>query len=102
MPLEVRIPIGKITLVPQGDNYIGRLQLAVAVMDAEGGMSPVQQQEPLTLSIPRAEIDIARDKYYTYAMVLALRPGLARVALSLRDELSTETSFLRRTVSLGT
>lgn len=101
VPVEIAIPIDSVTLVPQGENLIGRLKVAVAVMDSDGDMSPVQQQPPVTLTIPKSEMQLAQGKHYTYALVLALRPGFSRVAVSLRDEISNSTSYVRRTISIG-
>jgi VWFA-related protein len=100
LPVEIKIPIGQLTLAPREDVYIGRLKLVVVVMDAEGSISPVQQQEPLSIRIPAQEVDLARQKYYSYAMTLAVRPGALRLAVGVRDEFSNETSFLRRTVKI--
>jgi len=100
LPVEIKIPIGRLALAPRQDAYFGRLKLAVVVMDAEGAISPVQQQELLSIRIPAQEIDIARQKHYSYALTLAVRPGALRLAVGVRDELSKETSFLRRTVKI--
>ena len=101
LPVEIKIPLSSLALAPREDAYFGRLKLAVVVMDAEGSISPVQQQEPVTIRIPQAEIELARDKHYSYALTLAVRRGPLRLAVGVRDEFSTETSFLRRTVKIG-
>ncbi|MEM8997410.1 MAG: VWA domain-containing protein, partial [Acidobacteriota bacterium] len=101
VPVEVKIPLGKLTLVPQSGQYLGRVKVAVAVMDDEGSLSPVEQQPTHTIQIPEAEIDIAKTKSFVYEVVLAMRPGLSRVAVTVRDELTSQTSFLRETVKIG-
>ncbi|MEO1086494.1 MAG: hypothetical protein AAFY88_19855, partial [Acidobacteriota bacterium] len=101
VPVEVKIPLGKLTLVPQSGHYLGRVKVAVAVMDGEGSLSPVEQQPPHTIQIPEAEIDVAKTKSFIYEVVLAMRPGLSRVAVTVRDELTSQTSYLRETVKIG-
>ncbi|MEM1182929.1 MAG: VWA domain-containing protein, partial [Acidobacteriota bacterium] len=101
VPVEVKIPLGKLTLVPQTNQYIGRVKVAVAVMDGEGSLSPVEQQPPHTIQIPAAEIDIAKTKDFIYEVVLAMRPGLSRVAVTVRDELTSQTSYVRKTIKIG-
>ena len=94
LPVDIQIPLGKLTLAPRQDSYIGRVKIAVVVMDENGSLSPVQQQEPLSIQIPAAEIDIAREKHFSYAVTLAVRPGTLRLAVGVRDELAGEVSFL--------
>lgn len=101
LPLEIKIPLGGLALAPREDAYFGRVKLVVVVMDAEGSVSPVQQQEPLNIRIPAQEIEQAKQKHYSYAMTLAVRRGPMRLAVGVRDEFSTQTSFLRRTVRIG-
>ncbi|MEO1365709.1 MAG: VWA domain-containing protein [Acidobacteriota bacterium] len=101
VPVEVKIPLGKLALVPQSGHYLGRVKVAVAVMDGEGGLSPVEQQPPHTIQIPEAEIDVAKTKDFVYEVVLAMRPGLSRVAVTVRDELTSQTSYLRETIKIG-
>ena len=100
LPLEIKIPLGELALAPREDAYFGRVKLVVVVMDAEGSVSPVQQQEPLNIRIPAQEFEHAKEKHYSYAMTLAVRRGPMRLAVGVRDEYSTETSFLRRTVRI--
>ena len=101
VPVEVKIPIGNLTMVPQSGSYLGRIKVAVAVMDEEGGLSPVEQQAPFTIRVPENEIDLARSKNYVYEVMLAMRPGLSRVAVTVRDEYTSQTSFVRRTIKIG-
>ncbi len=101
LPVTVQIPLGKLTLAEQQSHYIGRFRLSVVVMDENGRVSPVQQPDPVTVSIPRAAIEQARGQHFAYEIGLNVRKGLVRVALGIRDELSTETSFLRRTVRIA-
>ena len=101
LPVEIKIPIGKLALAPRSDSYFGRVKVAVVVMDGEGSVSPVQQQEPLNIKIPAQEFEGAKDKHYSYAVTLAVRPGVLRLAVGVRDEFANQTSFLRRSVRVG-
>lgn len=101
LPMSIKLPLKRIVLAPQGDFYVGRVKISLVVMDEEGGTSPVQPQEPVTIRIPRAEIEAARQQHYLYDLGLAVRKGFSRIAVGIRDELSTETSFIRQTVNIG-
>lgn len=100
VPVEVRIPLGGLTLVPQADGYHGRLQVAVAAADRAGDLSPVQQT-PVPITIPAAQIDEARGQYFVYAVELLLRPGEQWVAVGVRDDLAGDASFVRTPVRVG-
>ncbi|HEX2163366.1 MAG TPA: VWA domain-containing protein, partial [Thermoanaerobaculia bacterium] len=84
VPVEVRIPLGSLALVPQGDQYHGRLRVSVAVMDDEGETSPPAQQ-PFPIAVPSAEIERARDGFYTYEASLLMRPGSHYLAVGVSD-----------------
>lgn len=101
LPLAVKVPLQRIALAPQEDLFLGRIKISLVVMDEEGGTSPVQQQEPITIKIPASEIEEARQQHYVYEVGLALRRGFSRIAVGIHDEISSETSFLRETVNIG-
>ncbi|HEX6201834.1 MAG TPA: VWA domain-containing protein, partial [Thermoanaerobaculia bacterium] len=64
--VTVRVPIGALTLVPHGEVHRGRVRLWLGVIDDEGGVSPVLEQQPLELAVPDAEIEQAMASFYTY------------------------------------
>jgi hypothetical protein len=72
--------------------------VAVAVMDEDGRVSPVQQQQPVSLAIPPADVPKIRGKHFAYDVTLLVRKGVVRVAVAVRDELGTQTSFIRETI----
>jgi VWFA-related protein len=101
LPIEVKIPIGGATLIPQAGVYRGKLLVSVAVIDDDGRMSPVQQTR-VPLDIPSADIDAARRQSFVYEAQLLMRRGDQRVAVGVRDELASQASYIRRTVRIGT
>ncbi len=98
--IEVKVPIGALTLVPQGGEHRGRFKVSLAVMDDEEGTSP-PDLAPLSLSIPDRDLATARLQNYVYAVDLLMRKGLQTVAVGFRDELSGTTSFVRKPVPIG-
>lgn len=101
VPVEVRIPLGRISLIPHEEVHQGQLRVAVAVLDGDGRMSPVDQKE-FPVSIPAAEVEAAREKYYVYSVELLMRPGEHMIAVGVRDDYSGETAFIRQPVRTGT
>jgi VWFA-related protein len=99
-PVLVKIPIGKLVLVPRGATHEGRVRLFVAAVDTEGNTSEVQQV-PLPISIPAADVPTATTKDYVYTVSLLMRGGDQKVAVGVRDDVAAEASFVSRGVRVG-
>lgn len=100
LPLTVRIPLGEVLLVPQGEVHVGRLMIYFSSYDRDGQLAPVQQV-PLPLEIPNGDLDDARRKVWTFQQELLLRPGQQRIAVAVRDELANRSSVIASTVTVG-
>jgi hypothetical protein len=100
VPLKIKIPIGKLALVPREGGQQARARAFIAVMDAKGGTSPVQEAA-IPIEIPEAQVATAVQQYYSYSVSLIMRPGEHRVAVAVRDDFAANSSFVRRTVSVG-
>jgi VWFA-related protein len=99
-PVEVRIPIGKLVLVPKGGNHEARVRLYIAASDPDGNTSDVQQV-PLPISVPEAQVAEAVKKNYTYSVNLLMRGGEQKVAVGMRDDLAGQDSYVARVVRVG-
>jgi VWFA-related protein len=100
VPVEVRIPIGNLVLIPRAESHEARLRLFIAARDAEGDSSPVQQVT-LPVSIPSREIERARGEDWVYRVELLMRGGPHLVAVGIRDELASSESFVTRSLTVG-
>jgi VWFA-related protein len=98
--IQVLLPIRSLTLVPRGEQHVGRLRLFVSAQDSDGGTSPVQEA-PIPVEIPSDQFEAAQEGVYRYTLQLMMRQGPQRVAIGIRDEVSAETSFIRRSVVVG-
>jgi hypothetical protein len=99
VPIRVRIPLGKLVLIPQEQVHQGRVRVSLAVVDENGLLSPVEQT-PVPITIPNGEIEIARTKYYVYEAQLLMRQGGQRVAVGVRDDFAGQTSYVRQAVRI--
>jgi VWFA-related protein len=99
-PLNVHIPLGKLTLVPREQTHEAKVRVFVAAMDSSGNTSEVQQT-PVPISIPNADVSAATGKDYVYTITLLMRPGEQRVAIGVRDDVASEASFLSRGIRIG-
>jgi VWFA-related protein len=101
MPVMVRIPIGKLVLVPRGEqSEEAKVRLFIAAMDSNGSTSDVQQT-PVPISVPRAEIAAAQQKSFVYTVTLLMREGEQRVSVGIRDDVAAKASFVSRGVHVG-
>jgi hypothetical protein len=100
VPIQVKIPLDALVLVPQGEHHEGRIRLFVSALDREGGMAPVQET-PVPIEIPSDKMGAARGQVYVYQTQLLMRGGDHQVAVGIRDDLGSSTSFVRETVRVG-
>jgi hypothetical protein len=99
MTLQLSIPLFRLTLVPSGETFAGKLRLLVVTSAAGGEPSPVRQVE-VPVTVPRQEVLTAFGKYFRYNLTLRLSPGRQRVAVAVRDDLGAMASYLARDVEV--
>ena len=100
VPVRLRIPLFRLTVVNRQGAYEGKLRLLVITGDGQGGTSP-PRQVPVPIQIPSKQVLNAMGKYYLYSLTLKMPAGDQRVAVAVRDELSAATSYLTKRVELG-
>jgi hypothetical protein len=100
LPIEIRIPIGKLVLVPREKVRSASVRFFVAAMDSDGNKSEVQQAR-IPIQVPEAEFATAKQKYYVYTVSLLMRGGDHRVSVGVRDDLASASSFLAKGVRVG-
>ena len=99
VPVTLRIPLFKLGILNEQEKYKGRLRLFVATR-GEKGMTPIRQLE-VPFEIPREQVLYAMGKYYSYTLSLQMTPGEQQIAVAVRDETTTTTSYLSRSVTVG-
>jgi hypothetical protein len=100
VPVLVRIPIGRLVLIPRDKTEDARVRLFIAALDENGGTSDVQQA-PVPISIQKADVTSAQKKQYVYSVTLLMRPGDQRVSIGVRDDVGAQASFLSRGLRVG-
>jgi VWFA-related protein len=87
VPVQVRVPFGKLAFVPREDGRHGRVSIFVGNMDARGGMSAIQRVQ-LPLRIPEADLKKVLASHLGYDVKLLLAPGRQRIAFAVRDDVA--------------
>jgi len=100
VPISVRIPIGKLVLLPQGERYVARVRLYFAALDEKGGTSEVQEVR-LPIEVEPGRLEEARRGSWRYDVPLMMRRGSQKLAVGLRDELGQVSSFAVKTIRVG-
>lgn len=94
LPILLEIPVGKLSMLPQGETHAISLTLYVSIKDARGNPGPVQKI-PFHLDIPSDKLEQAKEQSAHYPLPLVLRPGDRQVAIGVRDEYGGVFSALR-------
>ncbi len=100
LPVLVRIPLAQITMLPNGDQREGRLQIFVAVKDDDGGVSDLHQHS-YPIKIDQSDLERALRREIGYLARLELRPGRPVIAVGVWDELSGTESFVQKRALVG-
>jgi len=98
--LTVRVPIGKLLLIPRDTTHEGRVRIYVGAMDQKGGVSEVNNVS-VPIQIPNGEVTQAVQKMFAYTMTLVMRRGEQRVSIGVRDDIAGTTAFLSKSLRVG-
>lgn len=94
VPLRIRIPIARLTALPQGDQHLGRFSVFIVAADQSGDYSDViRKSQPF--SIPVAQLAKAQASHFTYEIAVNIRGTGDRISVGVMDEISKETGFAR-------
>lgn len=97
VPVEVQIPIDNLTLLQQGEAYMGGFSIYVVVGNKDGDMSDVARKSH-QITVPLGDFVKAKGKYYTYTLDLMCEPGLNKISIGVVDDVSNTTGFDRQQV----
>lgn len=99
VPVNILVPIGRLLLAPAGEVHEGRFSLAAAARHEQGTLTGLARFV-CPLRIPNADVEIARSRSIACGVRLHMAKGAHEVAISMRDELSTEESTATTTLVL--
>ena len=100
VPVLVQVPIGQLVLAPGANAHEGRLSLVVVVRSADGGLSTPERRE-YPIVVPNHDLARATASSAGYTLGLAVRPGVQRVAVGVRDDLAEVTATTVAEVEVG-
>lgn len=97
VPVEIHIPMESLTLLPQGEAYMGGFSVYVVVGNKEGDLSDVAQKTH-QLRVSAEEYPKIKGKYYAYSIDLLMEKGLNKISVGVVDEVSNQSGFDRQQV----
>jgi VWFA-related protein len=102
LPIEISLPLQSVAMLPEGDEYVGRVVLYVANRDVKGRQSDVQRRQ-FEIRMPPADYEARRGERYVAEFDLLLNAGEHRVSVGMLDPVTRQASFvtLKRSVGAG-
>lgn len=94
VPVTVKIPLDRVTLLPGPGSHRGLLRVRVAFQGDEGVGFGVGDELKVPIEIPDDRLQEARSQYFAVSVSLELDPGLHRVAVGVWDEVAAQASYL--------
>jgi VWFA-related protein len=97
VPVEIHIPIDNLTLLQQGEAYMGGFSIYVVVGNKDGDMSDVARKSH-QITIPVTNFANSKGKYYTYTLDLMCERGLNKISVGVVDDVSNTSGFDKQQV----
>ena len=91
LPITIRIPIGKLLLVPQGERHLSQLEVYFSALSEDGEVADLAS-DAVRLEIPPQDLETALTQFYRYDTKLQIRPGPQRLGVAVRDIFADKVS----------
>jgi VWFA-related protein len=92
LPVEIRFPIDSVALLPEGDEYVGRVELFLSNRNLEGKQSDVQRRN-FEIRMPPEDYDTRRHETYVAELQLLMEEGTHKVVVGLLDPITRQSSY---------
>ncbi len=100
VPFKLTFPLANVALIPQGDEYVGRVAMFLAARDTGGKQSDVVRQEH-EVRVAAGDYEDAKDRTFTIRASLLMEDGRYKVSAGLLDSLTRQTGFVSSSVIVG-
>lgn len=100
VPVLVKIPLGRLTLLADGGARDGQVRVVLAT-SSSGGEIGVSGDRVVPIRVPDERWEVARRQYWAVELELVLAPGVSRLAVGVVDEVGSESSFVSQDIFVG-
>ena len=97
VPVDVKVPLSKLTFLRDGDVYRASFRVHYAAESGAFDFAPGEGREQV-VEVPSAEMEKIGGKYFTYTSSLRVRPGALKVSVGVLDPLSKLSTIKTMTV----
>lgn len=94
LAVKFLIPIKSLTLFPAGDEYLGQINVYIALLDADGNVSPCHELSQ-EIKIPKKDYEIALKSNFPYIAEMYVKPNRYTISLALQDVLGDTVNFIQ-------
>ncbi len=96
LTLKVLIPLNKIALIPLADEYMGKMNIYVALLDSSNKWSDPEEFTQ-DIKIPNEDYDKALKSYFPHLTELHLMPDDYLISLAIKDVFGSTISYIQLT-----
>ncbi len=100
VPLSVSFPVKNIALLPDGDDYVGRLVLFLAARDERGRQTDVARQEH-DIRVAAEDYDYVADQRLQIDTSMLMEGGTYRVVVGLMDAVTRQAGYATASTHVG-
>jgi len=93
MPLEIRVPINRLTFAHEAKGYRSRFIVLVAAVGTHADFGSTQLEHEQELLIPEEKWAKSQQEHFTFNIAVRLKPGRYRIAVGVTDIASRESGF---------
>jgi len=97
VPVRITFP-SNIVLLPDGDNLVGGFTVYFAVIDENGGMSPVSKRSQ-PVKMPRSAEAALRAKPISFVAEVMVAPGEHYLSVAIVDDVASSAGYARTRVA---
>jgi hypothetical protein len=92
VPTQISFPIANVALLPEGDDYVGRIVMFIAVRDDEGKRSDLVRQEH-EVRVASADYEQAQRHRWNIGTQLLMESGRYKIAVAILDPVTRQHSY---------
>ncbi|MEN8163859.1 MAG: VWA domain-containing protein [Acidobacteriota bacterium] len=96
VPFVVKIPIGRLDMVPRGDVFWGKVLITLFGKDQTGNQSPISSHvQPITVPTDQFH-KAATTGFFSYKVTVEIEGGKQTVFVGVKDQISGKTSIVTK------
>jgi VWFA-related protein len=99
LPTHISFPLRKVALMPEGEDYVGRVTLFVAVRGRDGKTSDIVRQQH-EVRVPAADYEEAQRQRFGIDTQLLMEAGRYRVGIAILDQITRQDSYAAHQVAV--